>query len=384
MDERRDNMPRKHYPGETVGIIGSSLSAAILAQEAGRLGYRVGSLVLTPDNPVKQFASWQTIAETYDELALRHFAGRVDTIITDTGILSSQDYQILKEITDVAMSEDLISITTDRLLEKAYLDSLQLLVAPFSLVTSIADIKEAVEYIGFPCILKSTNRHLPNSEKSVIIYSEQDYTQAEAKIEESTCILEAWIPSEKKASLTIVRNERGEMLIYPIFEIIEAGIDGGTQVRYPVSLHSAIEAEINRIGHVIADALGLIGSITMELLITTAGVVYVNDARIGLSDAALFTIGSMSVNHYEATVRAVLGLPLPEIRLRSKAAISLQVPYLNLDSVLTQYMMRTDWGFALFNPLGHEAHDIVGQVIITGDSISNCERQIEITDLLKK
>ena len=56
-------MPRKHYPGETVGIIGSSLSAAILAQEAGRLGYRVGSLVLTPDNPVKQFASWQTIAE---------------------------------------------------------------------------------------------------------------------------------------------------------------------------------------------------------------------------------------------------------------------------------------------------------------------------------
>src|SRR5699024_8068177 len=163
------------------------------------------------------------------------------------------------------------------------------------------------------------NRHLPNSEKSVIIYSEQDYPQAETKIEESTCILEAWIPSEKKASLTIVRNERGEMLVYPIFEIIEAGIDGGTQVRYPVSLHSAIEAEINRIGHVIADALGLIGSITMELLITTAGVVYVNDARIGLSDAALFTIGSMSVNHYEATIRAILGLPLPEIRLRSKA-----------------------------------------------------------------
>lgn len=377
-------MPRKHYPGETVGIIGSSLSSALLAQEAGRLGYRVGSLVLTQDNPVRQFASWQTIAESFDELALRHFAGRVDVIITETGLLSSQDFQILKDITDVTMSEDLISITTDRLLEKAYLDSLQLLVAPFSLITSLADLKEAVEYIGFPCILKSTNRHLPNSENSIIIYSEQDYLSAEAKIEESTCILEAWIPTEKKASLTIVRNERGEMLIYPIFEIIHGGIDRGVQVRYPITLHSAIEHEINRIGHVVADSLGLVGSLTMELLITTAGVVYVNDARVGLSDEAMFTIGSMSVNHYEATVRAVVGLPLTEIRLRSKAAISLQVPYLNIDSVLTQYMMRTDWGFALFNPLGHEANDIIGQVIITGDSIVNCERQIEITELLKK
>ena len=50
-------MPEKHYPGETVGIIGSSIHAALLAQAAGKLGYRVASLVLNPDNLVRQFAT---------------------------------------------------------------------------------------------------------------------------------------------------------------------------------------------------------------------------------------------------------------------------------------------------------------------------------------
>lgn len=374
-------MPEKHYPGETVGIIGSSISSALLAIEAGKLGYRVGSLVLVETNPVRQFASWQTIATSYDEMTLRHFAGRVDVIIAETGLLSSEDYQIIKTITDVPFSEDLISITTDRLLEKAYLDSQHYLVAPFSLVTSMSDLKEAIEYIGFPCVIKANHRHLPTADYSLVIYSENDFPAAEAKLEESTCIVEAWIPSEKKASATVVRNERGEMLIYPIFEILNQGVERGTQIRYPMPLHGAIEQEINRISRSMADSLGLVGCLTIEFLITSAGVIYINDAKIGLSDVALFTLGSMSVNHFEATIRSLVGLPLPEIRVKSGAAIALPLSYLNKDKVMDQYMLRTDWGFAMFNPIGHASDDLLGQVIVTGETLASCERQIQIAEL---
>ncbi|MBR7926641.1 ATP-grasp domain-containing protein [Aerococcaceae bacterium zg-ZUI334] len=375
-------MSVKYYPGATIGIIGSSIASAILAQEAGRLGYHVGSLVLVSDNPVHQFASWQTIAESYDEFVLSQFAERVDIVIAETGLLSPEDYHVLKGITNVVLSEDLISLVTDRLLEKVYLDSLHLLVAPFSLVTSLSDIKEAIEYIGFPCILKSTNRHLPNSENSVVLYSEDDYEAAAQKVEHSSCILEAWIPTMKKAVMTVVRNDRGEVLIYPIFERINA--EGRSQVRYPITLHSAIEQEIERIGQLIAESVGLIGSLTIECLITSAGVVYVNKASVGLADEAIFTIGSMSVSHFEAMIRSLVGLPLPTLRPRSFAAISLQVQDLDIENVLTQYMLRTDWGFALFNPVGKQPEDLVGQVIVTGESIANCERQIELTELIKK
>ncbi|UUX33822.1 ATP-grasp domain-containing protein [Fundicoccus culcitae] len=373
-------MPEKHYPGETVGIIGNSMASALLAQSAGKLGYRVASLVTTELNPVRQFSSWQTVTQRLTDEVLQQFGSRVDVIVTEKNLLTNRDYLLLNELTDLPLSEDLIAITTDRLIEKAYLDSIKALVAPFSMVTNLSDIKEAVEYIGFPCILKTTQRHTDHAHDHIVLYSEDDFPEAEAKVEESTCILEAWIPAEKKASLTVIRNERGEVLIYPIFEVIQSETTG-TQVRYPASVQAPIEQEINRLGLMIAESLNLIGSLTIQFLITSAGVIYINNASIGLNEEAIFTIGSMSQSHFDVSLRALVGLPLPELRPLSKAAIAIPIASLNTEKVLTQYMLRTDWSFVLFNPMGNQPQDLMGHVIITGDTIAGCERQIELTEI---
>ena len=377
-------MPEKHYPGATVGIIGSSVHAALLAQAAGKLGYRVASLVLNPENLVRQFATWQTVAEAYDEATLRFFAGRIDTVIVEPGLLSNLAFKVLADITDVSLSEDLRAIATDRLIEKAYLDEKRCLVAPFAMVTSLEDVKEAVEFIGFPCYLKYTQRHIEAVSNHLILYSEADYEAAQAKIALGTCILEAWIPSEKVVSLSVVRNERGELLVYPPFEQVQSSAVSGTQVRYPVKLHEEVEREIRRLGRYLVETLALIGCMTIDFLVTSAGVVYINSVEIGAKDAAMFTLGAMSLSCYEAMVRAVVGLPLPSLVPLADAAIALPLEALNAEQVMTQYMLRTDWGFALFNPMGRNPLDLEGQVIVTGDSLAHCQRQIELTDILKK
>ena len=377
-------MPEKQYPGATVGIIGSSVHAALLAQAAGKLGYRVASLVLNPENLVRQFATWQTVAEAYDEATLRFFAGRIDTVIVEPGLLSNLAFKVLADITDVSLSEDLRAVATDRLIEKAYLDEKRCLVAPFAMVTSLEDVKEAVEFIGFPCYLKYTQRHIEAVSNHLILYSEADYEAAQAKIALGTCILEAWIPSEKVVSLSVVRNERGELLVYPPFEQVQSSAVSGTQVRYPVKLHEEVEREIRRLGRYLVETLALVGCMTIDFLVTSAGVVYINSVEIGAKDAAMFTLGAMSLSCYEAMVRAVVGLPLPSLVPLADAAIALPLEALNAEQVMTQYMLRTDWGFALFNPMGRNPLDLEGQVIVTGDSLAHCQRQIELTDILKK
>ena len=377
-------MPEKHYPGATVGIIGSSVHAALLAQAAGKLGYRVASLVLNPENLVRQFATWQTVAEAYDEATLRFFAGRIDTVIVEPGLLSNLAFKVLADITDVTLSEDLRAIATDRLIEKAYLDEKRCLVAPFAMVTSLEDVKEAVEFIGFPCYLKYTQRHIEAVSSHLILYSEADYEAAQDKIALGTCILEAWIPSEKVVSLSVVRNERGELLVYPPFEQVQSSAVSGTQVRYPVKLHEEVEREIRRLGRYLVETLALVGCMTIDFLVTSAGVVYINSVEIGAKDAAMFTLGAMSLSCYEAMVRSVVGLPLPSLVPLADAAIALPLEALNAEQVMTQYMLRTDWGFALFNPMGRNPLDLEGQVIVTGESLAHCQRQIELTDILKK
>ena len=377
-------MPEKHYPGATVGIIGSSVHAALLAQAAGKLGYRVASLVLNPENLVRQFATWQTVAEAYDEATLRFFAGRIDTVIVEPGLLSNLAFKVLADITDVSLSEDIRAIATDRLIEKAYLDEKRCLVAPFAMVTSLEDVKEAVEFIGFPCYLKYTQRHIEAVSNHLILYSEADYEAAQAKIALGTCILEAWIPSEKVVSLSVVRNERGELLVYPPFEQVQSSAVSGTQVRYPVKLYEEVEREIRRLGRYLVETLALVGCMTIDFLVTSAGVVYINSVEIGAKDAAVFTLGAMSLSCYEAMVRSVVGLPLPSLVPLADAAIALPLEALNAEQVMTQYMLRTDWGFALFNPMGRNPLDLEGQVIVTGESLAHCQRQIELTDILKK
>ena len=377
-------MPEKHYPGAPVGIIGSSVHAALLAQAAGKLGYRVASLVLNPENLVRQFATWQTVAEAYDEATLRFFAGRIDTVIVEPGLLSNLAFKVLADITDVSLSEDLRAIATDRLIEKAYLDEKRCLVAPFAMVTSLEDVKEAVEFIGFPCYLKYTQRHIEAVSNHLILYSEADYEAAQAKIALGTCILEAWIPSEKVVSLSVVRNERGELLVYPPFEQVQSSAVSGTQVRYPVKLYEEVEREIRRLGRYLVETLALVGCMTIDFLVTSAGVVYINSVEIGAKDAAMFTLGAMSLSCYEAMVRSVVGLPLPSLVPLADAAIALPLEALNAEQVMTQYMLRTDWGFALFNPMGRNPLDLEGQVIVTGESLAHCQRQIELTDILKK
>ena len=287
-------MPEKHYPGATVGIIGSSVHAALLAQAAGKLGYRVASLVLNPENLVRQFATWQTVAEAYDEATLRFFAGRIDTVIVEPGLLSNLAFKVLADITDVSLSEDLRAIATDRLIEKAYLDEKRCLVAPFAMVTSLEDVKEAVEFIGFPCYLKYTQRHIEAVSNHLILYSEADYEAAQAKIALGTCILEAWIPSEKVVSLSVVRNERGELLVYPPFEQVQSSAVSGTQVRYPVKLHEEVEREIRRLGRYLVETLALVGCMTIDFLVTSAGVVFINSVLLVSNDEAMFNQGGIS------------------------------------------------------------------------------------------
>lgn len=372
-----------YFPGATVGLIGESIGTAILAQELGRLGYRVASLVTNETNRIRQFASWQTISPTYNDQVLTYFAKRVDLVYIENGLLSASQYYIIGQLTDITLSDDLLALTTDRLLEKNYIESHNFMVAPYTLVTSLSDIQEAVESIGFPCVLKSTQRDVDQAQDHLVLSGEEDYPAASQKLQISACLLESWIPSEHQVSITATRNARGEMLIYPVFETDRSSNKPGKIVRYPANIHPAVSQEMHRIAQVLTERLGVRGALTIKCFVTSSSLIYINDIVIDLADEAIFTIGSMSVSQFEATARAIVGLSLPVLKIEHPAAIALPLEQLNMESVETQLMLRTDWGFAIFSPIDPEKDIVTGQVIVTGDSIQSCKRQLDITDLLK-
>ena len=374
-------MVHRFYPGTCIGIIGSGHSSALLAQEAGRLGYHVGSLVTQAWNGVRQFASWQKVVDSYSTEELLAFGEQVDLVYIEPGLLSNRDFRLLSQVTYLPLTDDLIAISTDRLIEKAYLDSNKHLVPPFSMVTNLEDILEAVEYIGYPCVLKSAQRNLGIKSDQVILFNEEDLTQVTKLLDQGTCILEAWIPVEKKVTLTIVQNEAGQQMVYPGFEVVDKGDLIGRQVRYPATVSESVQDEIERIGRSIAQSLAVVGAINIEYFMTSAGVIYVNHASLGLKAAGMFTHKVMSMPMVEATCRALVGLPLCKLESQVPAAIALPIAALNIEKVMIQYMTRTDWDFVFLNQPQKSVNLLEGLVVVTGEDLSDCDQQITITNL---
>ena len=51
------------------------------------------------------------------------------------------------------------------------------------------------------------------------------------------------------------------------------------------------------------------------------------------------------------------------------------------DKVMVQFASRTDWGFVFANILDPSGTRLEGQIVVTGDSLESCDRQIDMTEL---
>ncbi|MBX4221203.1 5-(carboxyamino)imidazole ribonucleotide synthase, partial [Enterococcus lactis] len=56
----------------------------------------------------------------------------------------------------IPVGTDLLAFTPDRLLQKSFLETNNLALAPYATLVSPPDIQDALDGIGYPCVLKTT------------------------------------------------------------------------------------------------------------------------------------------------------------------------------------------------------------------------------------
>src|SRR5699024_8964407 len=120
---------------------------------------------------------------------------------------------LMEKAVPVPQGEELLSVSQDRMLQKAFLESVRVNIAPFATIVTIDDIREAVKSIGFPCVLKanSTNERFKEHH---LIYGEEDIVKAEEFLKHGTCVLEAWIPFDKEVCVSIIKDKNNEITLF--------------------------------------------------------------------------------------------------------------------------------------------------------------------------
>ena len=142
-------------PGSTVGVLGGGQLGRMFGMAARSLGYRVHTLAPEHDSPTGQIPDVEINSE-YDDLdAIRAFASHVDVVTFEFENIPVAAAEAALSFAIVRPSPRMLSIAQHRIREKAFLTDLGIRVTPWAAIRSDADLRDAIERIGCPAVLKT-------------------------------------------------------------------------------------------------------------------------------------------------------------------------------------------------------------------------------------
>lgn len=295
-------------PGGVLGILGGGQLGRMTALAAARLGYRCH--IFTPEGggPAAQVASAETNAP-YDDLdALDAFASAIDVATYEfENIPIAAIHQLLRRV-PVRPGPRALAAAQDRVIEKAFLDSIGVPTAPHAEIRSVADLRRAAAKIGLPAVLK-TARLGYDGKGQVLIEAGGDLGAAYREMGAERGILEAWIDFEMEISVIAARAGDGALATYDAAQNRHRN-HILAESRVPARISPHIAAAARDLAERIAVALDLVGLVAVEMFVTRDGQLIVNEIAPRPHNSGHWTMDASATCQFEQFTRAICGLPL--------------------------------------------------------------------------
>lgn len=300
-------------PGDTIGILGGGQLGRMLALAAARLGLKCQVFSPDPDSPAFDVVQNATCAEYADVEALELFASEVDVITYEFENVPASAALVLAARKPVLPDHSILETTQDRLAEKDFVTKLGIGTAAYADITSPQALRDAVARLGLPAVLK-TRRFGYDGKGQVMLRPGDDPEAAWASLETRVAILEAFVPFEREISVIAARGADGQVVSYDVTE--NEHRDHILKVsKAPASIPDAVADEARRIAKTIADALGYVGVLGVEMFVVPGAdgpQVLVNEIAPRVHNSGHWTLDGASVSQFEQHIRAIAGWPLAE------------------------------------------------------------------------
>jgi 5-(carboxyamino)imidazole ribonucleotide synthase len=307
-------------PGGTIGILGGGQLGRMLALAAARLGLRTH--VYSPpdeDAPAFQVSDARTRAAFDDKAALARFAEACDAVTFEWENVPVASVEHIARTRPIFPSGKTLAITQDRLLEKTFVTSLGLATAPFANVESAEDARLAFAKIAAPSILK-TRRMGYDGKGQAKTRSAGEAIDAFERFHAAPCILEGFVDFAFEASVIAARGMDGSFAAYDPPENVHGDhILRRSVVPSRLSAHQVEQAR--SIARKIADALGYVGVLAVELFVLKDGTLLVNEIAPRVHNSGHWTIDACLVSQFEQHIRAVACWPLGSTERHSDAVM---------------------------------------------------------------
>ncbi|MDG1287164.1 MAG: 5-(carboxyamino)imidazole ribonucleotide synthase [Rickettsiales bacterium] len=295
-------------PGSTIGILGGGQLGRMLVNAASELGYKTHIYCPEEGSPAFEVATEYTVASYEDTLALRDFLQKVDVVTFEFENIPHESLKLLEESVAVRPSPDLLKISQNRLREKNFINAHEIPTANYHRVASAEEMDRAIERVGVPAILKTTE--LGYDGKGQVRIETEDAAQAAwDALGHVECVLETVIDFEMEISVIVSRGLNGQQASFsPVENIHKNHILDKTIA--PANLSKPLSKKAQKYALTLAKAADLRGLLAVEMFVTRKGEVLINELAPRPHNSGHWTMDACVTGQFEQHIRAVCNLPL--------------------------------------------------------------------------
>ncbi|MEM8800435.1 MAG: 5-(carboxyamino)imidazole ribonucleotide synthase [Pseudomonadota bacterium] len=307
------NGPPLILPGKMIGIIGGGQLGRMLILAAARLGYRSCVLCPDPGAPAVQVATQHVAGDYTDVEAITAFTDCIEVATYEFENIPAETVAQIARTKPIAPAVKALEVAQDRLIEKQFIQNLGIEVAPFQDIASLPDLKQALETIGAPGIIK-TRRFGYDGKGQRAVKPDQSIEDIWADFDGIPAIYEGFVDFACEISVMVVRDHSGHTVTYP------PGInEHRNHILYRTTVPAKIDATTADVAATaaqkVAEALSYVGTLGVEMFVRADGSLVVNEIAPRVHNSGHWTLEGAQTDQFENHIRAITGLPLGDTRL---------------------------------------------------------------------
>jgi 5-(carboxyamino)imidazole ribonucleotide synthase len=285
----------------------------MFAQAAQTFGYRVHVFEPVGPSPAGAIANQEVNADYEDLAALTAFARDCSVVTYEFENIPSLPLAAIASLAPLHPRAAVLHVCQNRQREKAWLRTNGFPHVRFAEALD-GEIATAVAEVGQPCVVKTADFGY-DGKGQMKIADEADFEKARAIFRGRRCVVERWVEFSNEISVIVARSSTGETRPFPVAENLHAQHILDFSI-VPARVNDTVKRDAEVLATAIAEKLGVVGLLAVEMFVTSGGEVLVNELAPRPHNSGHWTIDGCETSQFEQHVRAVCGLPLGGVAVR--------------------------------------------------------------------
>jgi 5-(carboxyamino)imidazole ribonucleotide synthase len=295
-------------------MVGGGQLARMTQQAAIALGLSVRVLADRPDDAAALVVADASVGAPDDIEALHRFAARCDVVTFDHEHVPAAMIESLERAGAVVRPGSAALVhAQDKLVQRRRLAELGVPVPAFAPVASPADVAAFGAAHGWPVVLKAVRGGYDGRGVWVLDAAPESLPGPDVYVEERVSLIH-------ELAVLVARTPSGKVRVWPVVETVQR--DGiCVEVVAPAPrLSPTFASQAERLGVRLAEELGVVGVLAVELFETPGGLL-VNELAMRPHNSGHWTIEGSTTSQFEQHLRAILDWPLGDPAPRAPVAV---------------------------------------------------------------